>query len=57
MWEFIEQVCGFNIDRLHKRRPKKYFIVFVLIRPTILVSTDKIQKNCFLRRGWQRVNA
>lgn len=29
---------------------KKYSIVFVLIRPTGLVSTDKMQNNCSFRR-------
>ena len=37
------------IDRIHKWRPK---IFFVLIRPTSLVSTDKMQKNVTLERGY-----
>ena len=37
------------MDRLHKWRPKKYSFVFVLIRPTSLVSTDKIQRKCSFR--------
>ena len=32
-----------------KWRPKKYSFVFVLIRLTSLVSTDKIQKKCSFR--------
>ena len=37
------------IDRMHKWRPKKYSFVFVLIRLTSLVGTDKIQKKCSFR--------
>ena len=38
-----------SIDRMHKWRPKKYSFVFVLIRLTSLVGTDKIQKKCSFR--------
>ena len=38
-----------NIDRMHKWRPKKYSLVFVLIRLTSLVGTYKIQKKCSFR--------
>ena len=40
---------GSGIDRMHKWRPKKYSFVFVLIRLTSLVGTDKIQKKCSFR--------
>ena len=38
-----------GIDRMHKWRPKKYSFVFVLIRLTSLVGTDKIQKTSSFR--------
>ena len=38
-----------NMDRTHKWEPKKYSFVFVLIRLTSLLSTDKIQKKCSFR--------
>ena len=34
---------------MRKWRPNKYSFVFVLIRITNLVSTDKIQKKCSFR--------
>ena len=37
------------IKRLHKWRPKKYSFLFMLIRLTSLVGTDKIQKKCSFR--------
>lgn len=36
------------IDRIHKWRPSNYSFVFMLINPTSLISTKKIQENfCF----------
>ena len=38
-----------SIDRMHKWRPKKYSLVYVLISLTSLVCMDKRQKECCLR--------
>jgi len=38
-----------HIDRLHKWRPKKYSFLFMLIRLTSLVGTDKIQEKWSFR--------
>ena len=43
------RIFDFIIDRMHKWRPKKYSFVFVLIRLTSLVRTEKIQKKCSFR--------
>ena len=39
-----QAIAQTGIDRLHKWWPKKIYAVFVLIRPTSLVSRDKVQK-------------
>ena len=46
------KISTYGIERLHKWQPKKYSIVFVLIRPTSLVRTDKMQRNIPLERDW-----
>jgi len=45
---FIEIIMHL-IDQLHKWRPKKYSFIFMLIRVTSLIGTDKIQKKSSFR--------